>query len=173
MAQRAAKPISKVELITLLIVSASVFFCPLAANATSLPYRYLWELVWESDHIVIAKINKVQMVDENGDEVTDSEARTGTGIKNEIRLHVTLIKDGILKTSMDNFPKEMVIPSWKAWHSTLGTQKRLEGETRIFLLKGKELQPVYPGGFQRTVSQRAEIEKLLGIHRNLPKFLEY
>ncbi len=150
-----------------MISLALVLLCVVAANATQVKPRELSKLVSESDHIIIAKVTKVQMVDENENEVTDPEGRTGPGLENEIRLHVTITKDGILKTTKDNPPEKLVIPLWKWWHFTLGNRKELEGKTLIFLLKGEDFQSVYPMLFIRQLSEKREIVRLSREDSNL------
>ncbi len=150
-----------------IITLALVLLCVAGANATQVEPRELSELVSESDHIIIAKVTKVQMVDENENEVTDPKGRTGPGLDNEILLHVTITKEGILKTNNDNPPEKLVIPLWKMWHFSLGQWKKEEGTTSIFLLKGDDFQSVYPMAFIRQLSEKREIVRLLKEDSNL------
>ena len=112
--------------------------------------------------MLICKVVTVQMVDETGREVADREARTGPGLKNELRLHVELENGGVLKTNAKSVPEKLVIPLWQMWHANLGSSKDFyEGRMYIFLLKGTDFQRVYAGGFQRELSEKAEIERMI------------
>jgi len=145
------------------VLTVCVVFLPvLAAHATQVPHKELSELLADADHVLVGKVVKVDMVDRNGKQLRSREARTGPVLRNQLRLHVEIVKDGILKTNGDKEIKELIIPLWQAWHYRLGQWRDLaEGKTFIFLLKGKNYQRVYPGLFLRQMSDREEIERLL------------
>ncbi len=147
-----------------LLVFSILTWAPLI-EATMVAPRSLSELVRDADHVVIAKIERVEMVDEDGNEIKDEAARTGPGLQNELRFHITLQKDGLLKTNSKRVPQKLVIPLWQAWHYSLGQWKPVQGKTFIFLLKGEKYQSVYPAGFERPLSEQAEIEKLIREHK--------
>jgi hypothetical protein len=130
------------------------------ANATSVAPMPLEQMVREADHVVVATVSKVDMVDGRGRPVADPEARTGPGLDNEIRLHLAVSE--VLYTQDDRLPDTLVVPLWTAWHYTLESITEAAGGTSgIFLLKGDDFQPAYPADFQRSLDERAEIERLL------------
>lgn len=137
------------------------------ANATSVAPMPLEQMVREADHVVVATVSKVDMVDGRGRPVTEPEARTGPGLDNEIRLH--LVVSEVLYTQNDRLPDTLVVPLWTMWHYTLESITEAAGGTNgIFLLKGDDFQPAYPTGFQRSLDERAEIERLLQDKRRGP-----
>ena len=130
------------------------------ANATSVVPMPLEQMVREADHVVVATVSKVDMVDGWGRPITDPEARTGPGLDNQIRLHLAVSE--VLYTRNGRLPDTLVVPLWTAWHYTLGSITEAAGGTSgIFLLKGDDFQPAYPADFQRSLEERAEIERLL------------
>lgn len=130
------------------------------ANATSVAPMPLEQMVREADHVVVATVSKVDMVDGRGRQVTDPEARTGPGLDNEIRLHLAVSE--VLHTRTNPLPDTLVVPLWSMWHYTLASITESAGGTSgIFLLKGDDFQPAYPADFQRSLDERAEIERLL------------
>ena len=133
-----------------------------SAHATTISSKDLNELVYESDHIIHVVITKVDMLDGEGNQIRDLNRRTGPGSKNLIRLHATVLKGGVIKTSREEFPSEIVVSLWQKWHYTLGqiSEGSLNQEV-IFLLRGKDLVPVYPAYFQRAISEREEIIRLI------------
>ena len=130
-------------------------------NATSVKHKELSELVGDADHVIIAKVVKVDMIDKNGDEIVDPEARTGPGSPNLLRLHVEVSKNGILKTNAETELKNLTIPLWQMWHYVLGHWKEAESMTFIFLLKGGKYVKVYPQHFRRPESDLTKIRELL------------
>lgn len=144
------------------LIIACLCLMPFTLRATQVMARPLSALVTESDHVFIGKVEKVQMVDEQGRELLDRKSRTGPGLKNELRLHVVIEKDGVLKTNAKKVPAKVVIPLWQMWHFSLGQWKdEAEGRVFIFLLKGEDFHPVYPAGFRRELSEKSSIERLL------------
>src|SRR5690606_32859486 len=130
------------------------------AMATSVPPKPLAEMVAEADHVVVATVAVVDMVDGKGRPVLDRDARTGPGLDNQIRLHLAVSE--VLRTDNVRLPKALVVPLWTAWHYSLGAIKdQVTGSSGIFLLKGNDFQPVYPARFQRSLEERNEIESLL------------
>ena len=110
--------------------------------------------------MVVATVTNVDMVDGWGRPVLDRDARTGPGLENEIRLHLAISE--VLQTDNDRLPRTLVVPLWKAWHYSLGDIKdQATGSSGIFLLKGNDFRPAYPADFQRSLEDRAEIERLL------------
>jgi len=140
----------------------SILLVATTAFATQIPPRELSELIADADHVIVGKVIDVDMIDENGNQVKDREGRTGPGSENEIRLHVKIENEGILKTNIKKPITKLIIPLWQRWHNTLGHEKDTsEGTTYIFLLKGNNYEQVYPGSFKRPLSDRTKIKNLL------------
>lgn len=132
------------------------------AYATQIPFKDLTNLVAETDHVLVGTVTRVDMVDANGNQVTNETARTCPGSANQLRLHVAMATNGVIASTASRVPEKLVIPLWQMWFDTLGNRKKLmEGKTFIFLLKGPDFQPVYFGLFDRQMSERTEIERLL------------
>ena len=144
---------------TILLICAIVFLS-FPAQATQLAFKELSELVNEAENILTVKIAKVEMVDAKGAEIDYPEAQTGPGLGNELRLHVLVDQNNIIKSSQKIIPHELVIHLWKEWHYTLSQWKEKEGEIYIFLLNDN-FQPVYPSRFMRDLSEKPQIENLL------------
>lgn len=131
-----------------------------SSSATSVEPRTLEALVREADHIVVATVIRVDMVDQAGRPVRDRQANTGPGLQNRIRFHLAV--GDVLFTRDKALPPRLVVNLWSMWHYALGTmQDDVTGSRGIFLLKGDDFQPVYPAFFQRGLDERAEIERLL------------
>lgn len=145
-----------------ILIGFAVVLLAVGAQATQIPFRDLTNLVSDADHILIATVENVDMVDAKGNQITNETARTGPGIENLLRLHVTVTSKGLIASSADKVPQTIVIPLWQRWHDTLANRKKeVQGKTFIFLLKGNDFAPVYHGGFTRETSERATIERLL------------
>lgn len=143
----------KYTLLFLLLVSVQV-------SAASLDAKSLEELVVMSDHIVEVEITGVDMVGSSG-LVNDDAATTGPGSANEIRLHARVIS--VLKSTTDNFPAELTVSLWRLWNYSLKQVKDASlNEKAIFLLKGEEIFPVYPGLFRRGMNELQHIRIILG-----------
>ena len=142
-----------------LVLSALLCVAGLA-NSTSVAPMPLEQMVRKADHVVVATVSKVDMIDRRGRLVADPEARTGPGLDNQIRLHLAVSE--VLHTRSSRLPDILVVPLWTMWHYTLESITEAAGVTSgIFLLKGDDFQPAYPTGFQRSLDERAEIERLL------------
>jgi len=133
---------------------------PARAGSTSVEFMPLEEIVGGSDHVLAAKIVRVDMVNRLGLQVRDRTARTGPGLPNQIRLHLEIGE--VLFTTCRRQPRRVVVPLWQAWHYALGTmQDQLQGSTGIFLLIGAGFDPAYPNDFQRGMAERERIEPLV------------
>jgi hypothetical protein len=131
-----------------------------AAQATSVPPMKLPEMMALADHVLVATVTKVDMVNAKGHQITRSSASTGPGQKNVIRLHLE-VKE-VLLTNAQPPPREVVVPLWSMWHYTLGQiQQQVTGSGGIFLLRGEQFHPAHPAAFQRGLDERAEIDALL------------
>ena len=133
---------------------------PALVSATSVPEKSLEMMVREADHVIVATVIEVDMVDGLGRPVTQPKARTGPGLKNQMRFRLSV--EEVLSTRGAKLPRRIVVPLWQMWHYSLGTmQTEVTGTRGIFLLKGKDFQPVHHAGFQRSLGERVEIERLL------------
>lgn len=129
-------------------------------RATSVQPMPLDGMVRMSDHVVVAAVVRVDMIDRRGRQVADPEARTGPGLHNTIRLHLSVRE--VLYSRKPSLPATMVVPLWSAWHYSLGSIREAAlGTEGIFLLKGEDALPAYPANFQRALDERDEIERLL------------
>ena len=139
-----------------------VLMClPGLASGTSVLPKPLEEMVREADHIVVAKIVSVDMVDGGGKPITDREARTGPGLSNRMRFNLEVQE--VLFAGRKSPSRRLRVPLWRMWHYSLGTmQDDLTGVTGIFLLKGDANEPVYPAGFQRPLKEKNEVLRLIG-----------
>jgi hypothetical protein len=149
------------------LIGVTVVLFSLQAQATQIAFKDLTNLVAEADHVFVGTVTRVDMVDGQGQPVTDKTARTGPGNPNQLRLHVAVDTNRILATTA-KLPSVIVVPLWGKWHDTLGNrQQEVQGKTYIFLLKGPDFQPGYPAGFMRALPEQAEIEALLKRRRAL------
>ena len=129
--------------------------------ATSVAPRSLKDLVADSDHVIVATVANVDMIDGKGQPVRDDAARTGPGFSNEIRLHLE-VREVLFTRRSAGLPRQVVVPLWQAWHYSLGAiRNATTGATSIFLLKGDGFIPTYPAGFQRSLSEKDEIARLI------------
>ena len=137
-----------------------------SAPATQIARKELTPLVADSDHVLIGKVVKVDMIDGRGRSVTGRDARTGPGSENEIRLHVVVDTLSVLRTNASKVPEKLVVPLWRKWHYTLGTQREQhEGKTYILLLKGRKYERVYHAQFLQDLSEKAKIQALIKVGR--------
>ncbi len=135
---------------------------PFTVRATQVTAMPLSVLVTGSDHVLVGKVEKVEMVDERGHELLDRQARTGPGLKNELRLHVVIEKDGVLKTNLKKVPAKLVLPLWQMWHFSLGQWKDDgEGKVYIFFLKGQDFLPFSQAEFFHDIRDKQNVERLL------------
>lgn len=131
-----------------------------AASATSVPQMPLEEIVRLADHVVVANVTRVDMVDGRGRLVTDPQARTGPGLKNQMRFHLRVKQ--VLFSRVGAVPPTLTVPLWTMWHYQLdGMQEVVSEEDSIFLLKGDGYEPAYHSGFQRSMDEKKQIEQLL------------
>lgn len=148
------------------LLSCALLACIGLAQATSVEHLSLDELVRKADHVVLATVVEVDMVDRRGRQVTDPEARTGPGRGNTIRLHLA-VRDVLYSRELD-VPATLVVPLWSAWHYTLGSiTESAQGTQGIFLLEGERFLPAYPADFQRALEEREEILRILRNQRSV------
>lgn len=121
----------------------------------------LEEMAREADHILVGRVTGVDMIDGDGEPVTDDEARTGPDFDNQIRLRITI--DEVLVTNATQVPEVIAVPLASHLHYSLGQIKEAhEGDTavRLVLLKGQAFTGIKPGVFLRPLSDKDEALRL-------------
>ena len=144
----------------LLILAVSIFYSVFAYS--SMPLRIpLDKLVENTDHVLTGYVTGVDMIDGNGNQITDLSARTGPGIKNKIRLIVQVHKTHI--TNENVVPNEIAVPLDSAMHYSFGQIKNahsFDGRKFLVLLKGKDFQPAFSGVFMRSLKEKDKVIKM-------------
>lgn len=73
------------------IVLLMIALCaPGLTTATSVAPKPLEEMVQEANHVVVATVVRVDMVDHAGWAVLEPEANTGPGLRNRLRFHLAV-----------------------------------------------------------------------------------
>lgn len=119
------------------------------------------EMASQADHILTGKVVDVDMIDGEGKKITSRQEMTGPGLRNTIRLHVRVEK--VLVTSAKDVPKMLIIPLDPFMHYSLGNVQSVESqnhETRLFLLKGENFQPIVAGRFEQPLSEQKQVMKI-------------
>ena len=114
------------------------------------------ELAAKSDHLFVAHVIAVDMIDGKGRQITDTDAMTGPGLKNLIRLKVKI--DQVLVTTAKEPPKELYIPLDPFMHYRFGEVKKAHtGDESKFLLllAGDKFTPPQPGVFRRDLKLKS------------------
>jgi len=91
---------------------------PALALATLPLQATLEELARGADHIFVGRIIGVDMVDRNGTQITDPEARTGPGMNTQIRLNIQI--DEVVASKAKPVPARLWVPLDGAMHISLG-----------------------------------------------------
>ena len=133
---------------------------------SSLPIRItLEELVKKTDHVFTGHVFDVDMIDGNGNQIHNTKARTGPGLKNQIRLIVKV--EEVYTNGSKSIPSVLKIPLDSFMHFSFGQVKEAEkqtyGKKAIFLLSGKDFHPPVAGNFMRDLSFKNKIFKLKGL----------
>lgn len=137
------------RLLLLLTTSLAFASTPLTAS--------LKEMASSADHIIIGSVVGVDMIDENGRQITDPEAMTGPGLKNLIRLKIKVQK--ILVSNIKEVPNTLYIPLDPFMHYSLGDVREGESSNKssfLLFLKGKEFSPIKAGVFARPLTDKKE-----------------
>lgn len=150
------KEIKMKSIILLTIVALSV------STYAKIKVTPLNELVQKSDHIVISKVVKVDMIHlKTGKIINDKNARTGPGIPHQIRLHLEVDASSYLKTNGEKKKRSMVIPLTTMRHLSLSSVLDYVGTKRILLLEGKEYKKVTSYSFLRDFNEKEKIQELI------------
>lgn len=121
------------------------------------------ELAAKTDHVFVAHVVEVDMIDGKGRKVTDDDAKTGPGSENVIRLKVKI--DEILVTNMKESPKVLYIPLDSFMHYSLGQIKKAHADKNpkfLLLLAGDEFTPPQAGVFQRDMTKKSFFVERVG-----------
>ncbi len=117
----------------------------------------LEEMAEGADHILIGRVTGVDMIDANGKPVLDEKAMTGPGLRNTIRLLITV--DEVLVTNAADVPNVLPVPLATHLHYSLGQIRNAhDGDTlvRLVLLQGENFKGIKPGVFLRPLSDKEE-----------------
>jgi hypothetical protein len=121
----------------------------------------LEEMAREADHILIGRVTGVDMIDANGVQITDENARTGPGLHNQIRLLITV--DEVLVTSAPKVPEVLPVPLASHLHLSLGQIREAHADDTqadLILLKGQDFSGIKPGVFLRPLADKDEALRL-------------
>ena len=146
---------------------SAIFLLTIATGlfGTSCAPISLPDLVKTSTYILAGDVVDVRLVDKNGQEVTDPDARTGPGLENTIHLEVMVDPKLILKSTGTPVPKEISITLDPMRHLTL-EQSRTYLKEKSFFFLDKEFRPVHPGQFHVPVAEQKKLEAILRRLRN-------
>ena len=145
----------------LLILALTLLF---SVNSYSgVPLRIsLDKLAKNTDHVLTGYVTGVDMIDGDGNQITDLKARTGPGLKNKIRLIVQIHE--VHLTSEKSVPNELAIPLASHLHYSFGQIKNahsFDGRKFLVLLKGKDFQPPFSGVFSRDLDELKEVLNII------------
>ena len=117
----------------------------------------LEDMAQQADHVLIGHVIGVDMVNGQGDAVSDPQARTGPGLDNTIRLRIRV--DQVLVSTASKVPDVIPVPLASHLHYTLGQIQEAHAndkEGRLVLLKGPEFVGIKPGVFLRPLKDKDE-----------------
>jgi hypothetical protein len=134
---------------------------PLATLAGLPLIATLEELAREADHVLVGRVNGVDMIDGKGAPITNPQARTGPGMGTTIRLSVQV--EEVLASTTKDVPTQLWVPLDAEMHYSLGQIRAAHAEVSppvLVFLKGDRFQPIKPGVFLRPISDREATLKL-------------
>ena len=145
----------------LLFFIALLALFPAPAMA-GLPFEAtLEEMAVGADHILVGRVTGVDMIDGSGKQITDPEARTGPGLRNQIRLRIAV--DDVLLTNASRVPPHLHVPLASHLHYSLGQIQEAHAtpsEPRLILLQGPRFEGIKPGVFMSPLEERQEVFRL-------------
>ncbi len=112
-------------------------------------------LIEKTDHVLIARVIGVDMIDGDGKQIYDLQAKTGPKSENQIRLIFAV--DQVLETNSKSVPEKLFVPLDSFMHFTFGQIKEHYpevSEQRLLLLSGKDFHPPVAGHFQRNLQDK-------------------
>ncbi len=121
------------------------------------------QLAAKSDHVFVAHVIGVDMIDGKGREIKDEDAMTGPGLKNVIRLKVRI--DRVLVTNAKETPKELYVPLDSFMHHRLGEVKEAHAGRNpkfLLLLAGGKFTPPQAGVFRRDLKEKSFFVERVG-----------
>ncbi len=148
-----------------LLLALGVFSSSLFA---SMPLqKSMLQIVNGSNHVLSVNIIGVDMIDEEGNQITDPNAKTGPGLKNQIRLISKVTK--VHHTNSKKVPDEIRVPLDSFMHYSLGQISKYYKDRTVpalFVLKGKDYHPVFAGLFQFPQHELETIMALYTLKKN-------
>jgi hypothetical protein len=117
----------------------------------------LEEMAENADHILIGRVTGVEMIDGRGKPILDEKAMTGPGLKNTVRLLITV--DEVLVTNATDVPRVLPVPLATHLHYSLGQIRAAhDGDklVRLVLFQGGDYSGIKPGVFLRPLSDKEE-----------------
>lgn len=138
----------------------------LPALATLPVQMSLKDRIAHADHILIGRVNGVDMVDDGGKMIVDPKALTGPCQDKVIRLRVEV--DEVLVTDAKRVPKVLFIPLDRFMHFSLGQVQdahRGDRAQRLVILKGPAFRPIASGVHFAAL---AEKDQALQLYKSRP-----
>ena len=118
------------------------------------------DLAAMTDHVLVAHVVGVDMVDGKGRQIKDDKAMTGPGLKHTIRLKVQI--DKALVTNAKKVPKIIYIPLDSFMHYRLGQVMEAHADANkkfLILLAGEKFSPPMAGVFSREMKKKSYFVK--------------
>ncbi|RVU85574.1 hypothetical protein EOL70_06385 [Leucothrix sargassi] len=145
----------------LLIFVFTLFFS--LSSYAGVPLRVSLDvLANKTDHVLTGHVTDVDMIDGDGNQITDLNAMTGPSLKNKIRLIIQV--DEVHLTTADSVPKKLAVPLDSFLHYRFGQVKSVhsfDGRKFLVLLKGKDFQPPVAGVFSRGLDELDKVLKII------------
>lgn len=141
-----------------LLAGVLVYAC-LAAYSVAAMHKTMEEMAAQADHVIVATVTEVDMVDRGGRPRESGETSLTDG--SVIRLHVATQDATVLKGDAA-LPESLVLPLWRGWKNSLSRTKRnMEGKDFVFFLRGPELEPLYLGEFYLSADELDAVKQQL------------
>lgn len=142
------------------IITLICLLITLPTVATQVQPKELDELVRTSDVIIEADVADVYGKDRFNAIVRNPEMEIGPGLENNIVLYVC--SNEVLLNSINiELPKCFETSIWNEWHLSLEGLLEYQSKSVILLLKGKNLDRVYPGYYIWPMENKGEIIELI------------
>ena len=127
--------------------------CSTDGYATSFRQVTLANLIDNSDHIIVAKIIKI---DTRNIEAINPYTRLKQK-KDQIRLHIKIIE--IIQSKQSNNINDILVVGLSVYRNTsVEVMKELHlGSTRIFFLKGHKFQYTFPAYFMKSIAEKKNV----------------
>lgn len=138
----------------------SMLFLVLLSGAAmgSLPLQAsLADLACGAEHVLIGRVVGVDMIDGRGRQIRKESAMSGPGLKNQIRLIVSV--DQVLDTNAQHVPKQIKVALDSVMHYSFGAVKAAHQQAsgpQLVFLRGAAFQPIIAGRFLWGIDSRDE-----------------